>query len=57
MSTFAILLCLDRFLRVEQWETSDRAEAALSEFRERDPDILEESDAESTVDYAESRMR
>ncbi|GAA5884562.1 hypothetical protein JCM16303_000030 [Sporobolomyces ruberrimus] len=45
-----------RFLRVEQWETSDRAEAALSEFRERDPDILEESDGESTVDYAESRM-
>ncbi|GAA6011746.1 hypothetical protein JCM11491_000737 [Sporobolomyces phaffii] len=45
-----------RFLRVERWETAERAEAALTEHRDRNLEGTDESDVEGATNYAESRM-
>ncbi|GAA5923599.1 uncharacterized protein JCM15063_003701 [Sporobolomyces koalae] len=46
-----------RFVRVEHWETAEKAEEALLQYNEREVESEDDSEAgEQTINYAESRM-
>ncbi|GAA5846176.1 hypothetical protein JCM5353_002992 [Sporobolomyces roseus] len=45
-----------RFIRIERWESQEKAEANLNEMNEAKGNASEASDEEGTVNYAESRM-